>query len=87
MSIERLSPPLKGVSVERGLNLEIPGLQTPHLAMAHFLFDSAESFFASFNENGAELTADIPNYTDAQPIIQISEVKILDSFSAFAHLS
>jgi uncharacterized protein (TIGR02118 family) len=76
MSIERLSPALKGVSVERGLNLEIQGLQTPYSAMAHFLFDSAESFFAAFNEHGTELTADIRNYTDAQPIIQISEVKI-----------
>ena len=76
VSIKRLSPALKGVSVERGLHLEIPGLQTPYVAMAHFLFDSAESFFAAFNEHGSELTADIPNYTDIEPIIQISEVKI-----------
>lgn len=76
MSIERLSPALKGVSVERGLHLETPGLQTPYVAMAHFLFDSAESFFGAFNEHGAELTADIANYTNLEPIIQISEIKI-----------
>ena len=27
-------------------------------------------------QHGAEIMGDIPNYTDAQPVIQISEVKV-----------
>ena len=27
-------------------------------------------------QHGAEIMADIPNYTDSQPLIQISEIKV-----------
>jgi uncharacterized protein (TIGR02118 family) len=44
--------------------------------MCHFLFDSAEHFMEAFALHGAKLQADIPNYTDVRPVIQMNEVII-----------
>lgn len=69
-------PGYRGVSVERGLGGGMPGADAAFSAMAHFLFDSAESFMAAFVPHAATLQADIPNYTDVEPAVQISEVLI-----------
>lgn len=76
MAIERLSrgPGFKGVSVERGLAGAIPESEPDYVAMCHFLFDSLENFMASFDPHAEALQDDILNYTDIEPIIQISEV-------------
>jgi uncharacterized protein (TIGR02118 family) len=37
-------------------------------------FDSLQSFQGAFGPNAGPIMADIPNYTDIQPTIQISEV-------------
>ncbi|HMN29693.1 MAG TPA: EthD family reductase [Caldilineaceae bacterium] len=79
MSIERLSahPGFKGVSVERGLAGGAPGSEPTYTAMCHFLFDSMEAFLAAFMPNAAHLQGDMPNYTDSESIIQVSEVEIM----------
>jgi uncharacterized protein (TIGR02118 family) len=78
LSIELLSahPGFKGVSVERGLSGAEPGSEAAYVAMCHFLFDSTKSFRAAFLPHAATLQADMPNYTDIKPIIQINEVLI-----------
>ena len=43
--------------------------------MCHLYFDSVPAFQAAFGPHSERIMADIPNYTDAQPIIQISEVR------------
>ena len=53
-----------------------PGLTAVLCAMGHLYFDSAEAFQAAFGPHAQEIMADIPNYTDIQPTIQISEVKV-----------
>jgi uncharacterized protein (TIGR02118 family) len=65
-----------GVSVERGLGGAAPGSAPSHVAMCHYLFDSADEFMAAFLPHAAALQGDMPNYTDIEPIIQISEVAI-----------
>jgi uncharacterized protein (TIGR02118 family) len=67
---------LKGVSVEHGVCGEEPGSPPPYVALGHLLFDSVEAFQASFGPHAQEIMADIPKYTNAEPIIQISEVKL-----------
>jgi len=69
-------PGYKGVSVERGLSGGSPGTDAAYVAMCHFLLDSAEEFEAAFAPNADALTGDIPNYTNVQPVIQVSEVVI-----------
>jgi len=43
--------------------------------MAHLLFDSVQAFQGAFGPHADSIMADILNYTDIQPILQISEVK------------
>lgn len=65
-----------GVSVERGLGGATPGSPPAHVAMCHYLFDTADDFMEAFMPHAAELQGDMPNYTDIEPIIQVSEVAI-----------
>lgn len=66
----------RGVSVERGLGGASPGSAPSYVAMCHYLFDSADDFMAAFLPHAAELKGDMPNYTDIESIIQVSEVVI-----------
>ena len=54
----------------------MPGTKAPYIAMAHFVFDSVAAFIEAFTPYAEILQADIKNYTDIQPVYQISEVKI-----------
>ena len=77
-SINLLSaqPGFKGVSVERGVGGGAPGAAPTFVATCHYLFDSVESFMAAFAHNAEALQRDMLNYTDIEPIIQVSEVLI-----------
>jgi uncharacterized protein (TIGR02118 family) len=79
MSIERLSTHagFKGVSVVRGTGGGAPGSEPVYVAMCHYLFDSLDDFLAAFNPHAVFLQGDMVNYTDIQPIIQISAVEIM----------
>jgi uncharacterized protein (TIGR02118 family) len=39
-------------------------------------FDSTDAFQTAFAPHAQAILADIPNYTNTQPTIQISEVKL-----------
>ena len=73
---ERLGQACKGVAVEQGLAGPTPGSRPAFIAMGHLYFDSLAEFQTAFSPHAAAIMADIPNYTDIQPTIQISEVKI-----------
>ncbi len=72
----RLGAALKGAGVDQGIAGEEPGSAPHFVAMAHLLFESVESFQASFGANAREILADVPNYTNLEPILQINEVKL-----------
>jgi len=73
---EKLGAACKGFSVDQGLGSPEPGAPAPFVAMGHLLFDSIEGFQAAFGPHAATFMADIPNYTDIQPTVQISSVQI-----------
>ena len=73
---EKLGAVLKGMAVDEGLGGIPPGSPAPYLAVGHLLFDSVEEFGAAFTTHSPSILADIPNYTNTQPIIQISQVKM-----------
>ena len=73
---EKLGMALKGVAVEQGLSGIEPGSPATYVAMGHLLFDSVEPFQSAFGPHAEAIMADIPNYTDIQPMFQISEVKM-----------
>ena len=45
--------------------------------MCHYLFESLDGFLAAFTPHAAVLQADMRNYTDQEPIIQISAVDLV----------
>ena len=73
---EKLGAACKGVAVEQGVAGATPGSQPGFIAMGHLYFDSMDAFQTAFGPHAHAIMGDIPNYTDIQPTIQISEVKI-----------
>jgi uncharacterized protein (TIGR02118 family) len=73
---QKLGAACKGLTAEAGLSGFMPGSRAPYVAMLHLLFDSVEAFQVSFGPHVRALQDDLPNYTDIQPIGQISEVKM-----------
>ena len=73
---QKLGGALKGAFVEQGLGGGEPGSPPTYLAMAHLLFDSVEAFQQSWGPHAQAIVGDIPNYTNTQPTVQVSEVKL-----------
>jgi uncharacterized protein (TIGR02118 family) len=73
---QKLGGALKGEAVEQGLGGAEPGSRPIYVAMGHLYFDSVEAFQSAFGPNADSIMGDVPNYTDIQPTIQISEVKM-----------
>ncbi len=71
-----LAPALKGVAVEQGIGGGAPGSSPAYVVMCHLLFESVEAFQAAFGMHGEKIVSDISNYTNVQPTIQVSEVKL-----------
>ena len=71
-----LGSALKGVTVEHGISGEEPGSPAPYIATGHLLFDSVQTFQASFAPHAQEIMEDIPKYTDSEPLVQIGEIKL-----------
>ncbi len=73
---EKLGAACKGVAVEQGIAGPTPGSPPGFIAMGHIYFESVEAFQTAFGPHAEAIMADISNYTDIQPTLQISEVKI-----------
>jgi uncharacterized protein (TIGR02118 family) len=73
---ERMGNHLKSYAIEKGLAGGAPGEPAPYIAMGHLFCDSVEAFQAGFVPHVKEIMADIPNYTDAKPSVQISEIVV-----------
>ena len=71
---EKLGTACKRVEVDEGLGGAQPGTKPEFVAVAHMLFDSVETFQKTFGLDAATIMGDVPNYTDIQPIVQISNV-------------
>jgi uncharacterized protein (TIGR02118 family) len=73
---EKLGAACKSMAVEQGIAGGAPGAPATYVAMGHLYFDSTDSFQTAFTPHAQAIMGDIPNYTDIQPTIQISEVKM-----------
>ena len=73
---QKLGTACKSVAVEQGICGPTPGSRPTYVAMGHLYFDSVEAFQSAFGPHADVIMGDIPNYTEIQPTIQISEVKI-----------
>jgi uncharacterized protein (TIGR02118 family) len=72
----KLGAACKSAAVEQGLGGATPGSPPAFSAMGHLYFESVEAFQAAFGPHAGAIMGDIPNYTNVQPTIQVSEVKL-----------
>jgi uncharacterized protein (TIGR02118 family) len=65
-------------SVDKGLagGAGAPGELPTYVGRCDIFCDSVESFQAGFGPHAKTIMADIPNYTDINPVMQISEVVV-----------
>ena len=73
---EKLGAACKSAAIYQGLGGGEPGSPPPYVAMLFLNFDSIEAFQTSYGPHAKTIMADLPNYTDIMPVIQISEVKM-----------
>jgi len=58
-----------GAEIDKGIDGQ------PYVAAVHFFFDSVEQMQGAMGSPDTQaIMADVPNYTNAQPVMQISEV-------------
>jgi len=74
--VQRLVTTCKGIAAEKGVAGGTPGSQPTYIAIGHLLFDSVQAFQSGFGPHSEEILGDIPNYTNTQPVIQISEITL-----------
>jgi uncharacterized protein (TIGR02118 family) len=60
--------------VDRGVAGGAPGTSAPYVAIGHVYVNTLEGFQKGMGQHGQEIMADIANYTNIQPQMQISEI-------------
>lgn len=75
MVAQRLGDALNSSAIDEGIAGGAPGEKPAFIAMGHLIFDSVERFQTSFAPHAEEIMADLLNFTNVQPQIQISDIK------------
>jgi uncharacterized protein (TIGR02118 family) len=65
---------LKATAIDKGIAGGAAGAPVPFLAIGYLYFDTVAAFQSGMAANAAKIRADVPNYTNIQPVILISEV-------------
>jgi uncharacterized protein (TIGR02118 family) len=76
MSSKLLGPSIKAISVEIGRTGVTAEDQPPFAAICGFTCETVQAFMDAFLPVASQLQGDIPNYTDIEPIIQISDIRM-----------
>ncbi|MBC8756855.1 EthD family reductase [Kordia sp. YSTF-M3] len=71
-----LGDALKGATVEKGIGGGAPGSLAPYAGMGNMYFNSVADFENAFGPNADKIMGDLPNFTNIEPIIQVSEVMV-----------
>ena len=69
-----LGPNLVKYTIEKGVASGIPNQPLPYMAIGIFYIKNLDDYRAAIGPNREAIRADFPNYTNATPIILISEV-------------
>ena len=72
----RMGDACRYYTIDKGLAGGAPDSPPTYVGMCHVFCDSVESFQAAFGPHAKEILGDIPNYTDLQPVMQISDVVV-----------
>ncbi|MDC8003924.1 EthD family reductase [Aureisphaera galaxeae] len=65
---------LKHLAIDKGVAGRTPDEPIPYLAIGYMYFDTLSEYENAFGPHAEQILGDIPNYTNIQPVVQISEV-------------
>jgi uncharacterized protein (TIGR02118 family) len=65
---------LKLLEIDKGISGRTPNEPIPFLAIGYLYFDKLSDYQNAFGPNAEKILSDIPNYTNIQPVVLISEV-------------
>jgi uncharacterized protein (TIGR02118 family) len=71
---DRVGDALIRFEVDKGVAGGAPGSPAPYATIGYMYFNSVPEFMQAFAAHAGEIMADIPNFTDAQVELQISEI-------------
>lgn len=71
-----LGSALIGASIEKGLGGGAPDAPPTYVAMGNMYFNTLQSFQNSFGPHTETIMGDIRNFTNTEPVVQVSEVLI-----------
>jgi uncharacterized protein (TIGR02118 family) len=74
MVLEKCGPAIKECSVEQGLGGGAPDSPAPYRVIARLSVESMDDFVAHVAPHDPDFAADVPNFTNIVPVIQINEV-------------
>ena len=66
---------LKAMAIDKGIGGGAPGEASTYVAIGYFYFENMSTCQAEMGKHSEKLRADVPNYTNIRPLIQISEVQ------------
>jgi uncharacterized protein (TIGR02118 family) len=74
LAVKLLGRTVMAVTAEIGIAGETPGAPPPYAAIAGFTCESVDVFLQAFLPVAGHLQSDVPNYTDIEPVIQLSNL-------------
>ena len=74
MVADVLGDSLKLLAIDKGIGGRTPDEPVPYLAIGYLYFDTLSAYHNSFGPNAEKIVSDIPNYTNIEPVVLISEV-------------
>ena len=74
MAADLFGDELKAMAIDKGIAGRTSESAATYAAIGYFYFDNMDDYQNAMKENSEKLRADVPNYTNIQPVIQISEV-------------
>ncbi len=69
---------LKAMVIDKGLGGGAPDSTAPYVAVGYFYFADIATCQSEMGTHSEALRADVPNYTNIKPVLQISEVVSAD---------
>ncbi|MEO8456942.1 MAG: EthD family reductase [Chloroflexota bacterium] len=76
MIAEKCGAALVKYEIDKGVAGAVPGQPAPYVGVGHLYFNSLPEFMGAFGPHFGAIAADVPNYTDQTPILQISEIVV-----------
>ena len=66
---------LKFYEIDKGLSGRSPNDKTPFVAIGYFYITNVAAYSKAIAQNREAVVSDFKNYTNIQPVVQISEIK------------